>query len=110
MENNQNIQIPAPSLVVAQEAQAITPPISEELKPVIQKHSLISYVLIVLSIVQAISVFFGQIGTVQIIGAIYYVVTAIFLFKKPVVGYIMFGVAAVLFVSMLVLYSVASQF
>lgn len=97
-------------VVLSQVTQTNTPALSTETKSVKKKHSWISYVLIVLSVIQGVSSFFGQIGILQILGGVYYLITAFALFKKPVIGYIMFGVAILLFVSVLIIYRYTSSF
>lgn len=72
---------------------------------IIKKHSWIDYVLIILSILQASAIFFGQISMLGILGSVYYSITAFFLFKKPIVGYVMFGTAIVLFVISLIIFN-----
>ena len=84
-----------------QETQVNTPPSPSETESIKKKHSWISYVLMTLAIIFAISNFFGPISLLSVFGSIYYLVTAFELFKKPKIGYIMFGVAVLLFISLL---------
>jgi len=85
-----------------------------EIKFAKKKHSWISYVFIVLSIVQVISevvsAFSGHFNWLPLLGAVYYSITAFALFKKPVIGYIMFGASVLLFFLVYILYRYTSTY
>jgi len=61
------------------------------------------YLLVVFSILSVFSAIF-DFGILQLIRSVYYLITAIFLIKRPKIGYILFAVATTLFFGALIVY------
>jgi hypothetical protein len=67
-------------------------------------------ILGVLVIIWGLGGLLSGISLLPLLGAVYYLVTAFALFKKPVVGYILLGIAIVLFVGALIIYGYTGQY
>jgi len=67
------------------------------------------YILVAVSLLSVMSVFF-DFGVLQLLGSVYYLVTAIFLIKKPKVGYILFAVATLLFFGALLVFRLTANY
>jgi len=67
------------------------------------------YILVAISLLSVMSVFF-DFGILQLLGSAYYLVTAIFLIKKPKVGYILFAVATLLFFGALLVFRLTANY
>jgi len=78
-----------------------------------KQHLKFNYVLGILAILVAIFNLIGllsNINTSAVLGIIYFLMMAFFLFKKPVVGYFLLGIAVVLFIVMLIIYRYINQY
>jgi hypothetical protein len=67
-------------------------------------------ILGVLVIIWGLGGLLSGINLLSLLGVVYYLITAIALFKKPIIGYILLGIAFVLFVGAMVVYRYTSQY
>jgi hypothetical protein len=116
--NNNQTQGPPPVIVPQQPISQsplevnsnspVTPiPIDNQNTPAKPKENIFlkifRYLLVVFSLLSVFSTIFNF-GILQLIGSVYYLITAIFLIKRPKIGYILFAVATILFFGALIVY------
>jgi len=109
-DNVSKIQEPTPTAIPQPQLETLT---SREDEITMPKENIIlkifRYILVAFSFLSAISVIF-DFGLLQLIGSLFYLITAIFLIKRPKVGYILFAVATILFFSALILYRLTANY